>query len=1010
VEQGSIETGIDSTPARTPRRRWPRRVALAVLALVAAGLALVYSGLGSRASAGLLARYVGGISFALDSGAAPSPAPGGVGPLDVRLGYTALPDIITRLQERGFRIEAQANVSDRFRRVAGLGLFPPFHEPTQAGLTLLGRNGAVISRSRFPGSIYTSFDDVPAPVRQTLLYLENRELLDNRFPFRNPAIEWDRFVAALANFAGAKVLGGGGRFGASTLATQLEKLRHSLDGVTRTPADKARQMASATLRAYLDGPLTTDVRRRILLDYLNALPVGAVAGYGEVIGMREGLRLWFGLDPDSADRRLRTAIVAPADAGQEFRAVMMLLLAQRRPSYYLNTEAGRKTLVETTDSHLRLMEADSVVSAALARAALASRLTVRTEPPPPVRMAFVERKAINASRTHLAELVAAPSQYQLDRYDLTARTTIDSAGQVAATRLIRRLADRAFVDSVGLSGERLLGQQDPARVAYSFVLYERTPQGNALRVQVDNLDRPFDLNLGARLELGSTAKLRTLVTYLDIVARLHAELADTTTADSAPARRAGDPITRWTREYLGSHPDATADSVLAAAMQRRYSASPSETFFTGGGTHAFGNFDRTYDNDVPTVLEGFRHSINLVFVRLMRDVVRYHEARVPGYDPGILDDPAHPGRRAVLERFADREGRAGIDRAARRHRGLAPDSSLTLLLSGRATPPRHARLLRALDPGMPEDSLQAAVATRFPGQSLTPDELRAVTRTIPASASLEDRAYVTGTDPLELWVVSRLRANPARTAGELQAEGAEARQGASAWLFRNTPSVRRAQDRSIRIMLERDAFQGILTAWRTVGYPYNDIVTSLGSSIGSSGDRPGALSELVGILVGDGIRRPAVRLEELHFAAGTPFEVRLRRDTLPGHRVLSPAVAAVARAALDDVVSAGTATAVRDALPGSGLTIGGKTGTGQNQSRTFGPGGRLVASRTTSRTATFVFHLGDRFYGSATAYVDGAEAERYAFTSGLPVRVVRLLLPQLASLLAPPEAAVTGGS
>jgi membrane peptidoglycan carboxypeptidase len=769
-------------------------------------------------------------------------------------------------------------------------------------------------------------------------------------------------------------------------------------------------MASATLRAYLDGPLTTDARRRIVLDYLNALPVGAVNGYGEVIGLREGLRLWFGIDPDSADRRLRTAVVQPAEAGRDYRAVMMLLLAQRRPSWYLHAEAGRKALVELADSHLRLMEVDSVVPAPLARAALESRLTVQTDPPPPPRMSFVERKAINAARSHLAELVAAPSLYQLDRYHLTARTTIDSAGQLAATRMLRRLADRNFVDSVGLNGERLLGQEDPSRVAYSFVLYERTREGNAVRVQVDNLDRPFDLNSGARLELGSTAKLRTLVTYLGIVAALHAELTDSTAGDSTPARRAGDPITRWAREFVAARPDTTVEAMLQAAMQRQYSASPSESFFTGGGAHSFGNFDRNHDNDVPTVLIGFRHSINLVFVRLMRDVVRYHEARVPGYDPAILDDPAHPRRRAILERFADAEGRTAIERAARRHRGISSDSSLTLLLQGRVTPVRLARLLRALDPRTSEDSLRSAVAARFDEQGLTPDELRAITRTVREAATLEDRAYVTGTDPIELWVVAQLRVRPGLTVAELQAEGTQARQDAAAWLFRNTPAVRRAQDRSIRIMLERDAFQGILTAWRNVGYPYADIVTSLGTSVGSSGDRPGALAELVGILVSGGIRRPPVRVEELHFGAGTPYEVRLRRDTLPGQRVMSPAVAEVAIAALDDVVSAGTGATVRDALPGSGLTIGGKTGTGENLSRTFGAGGRLISSRTTSRTATFVFHLGDRFYGVATAYVDGAEAERYAFTSGLPVRVVRLLLPQLSSLLATTGAATVAGS
>ena len=48
---------------------------------------------------------------------------------------------------------------------------------------------------------------------------------------------------------------------------------------------------------------------------------------------------------------------------------------------------------------------------------------------------------------------------------------------------------------------------------------------NYLRVQTDNLAQPFDINEGAKLDLGSTAKLRTLITYLEIVAELHARLA-----------------------------------------------------------------------------------------------------------------------------------------------------------------------------------------------------------------------------------------------------------------------------------------------------------------------------------------------------------------------------------------------------------------------------------------------------------------------------------------------------
>ena len=56
-------------------------------------------------------------------------------------------------------------------------------------------------------------------------------------------------------------------------------------------------------------------------------------------------------------------------------------------------------------------------------------------------------------------------------------------------------------------------------------------------------------------------------------------------------------------------------------MERRYSASPAERFFTGGGVHTFANFKREDNGKVPTVREALRDSVNLAFVRLMRDIV-----------------------------------------------------------------------------------------------------------------------------------------------------------------------------------------------------------------------------------------------------------------------------------------------------------------------------------------------------------------------------------------------------
>ena len=65
-------------------------------------------------------------------------------------------------------------------------------------------------------------------------------------------------------------------------------------------------------------------------------------------------------------------------------------------------------------------------------------------------------------------------------------------------------------------------------------------------------------------------------------------------------------------------------------------------------------------------------------------------------------------------------------------------------------------------------------------------------------------------------------------------------------------------------------------------------------------------------------------------------------------------------------------------------------------------GGVVVRGRATlalNRTATFVFHLGPRYFGSLTAYVVGPDAAKYRFTSGLPVQILSSMAPILLPYL-----------
>ena len=209
----------------------------------------------------------------------------------------------------------------------------------------------------------------------------------------------------------------------------------------------------------------------------------------------------------------------------------------------------------------------------------------------------------------------------------------------------------------------MLEDSDPAKLIYSFLLVEATPNGNQVRVQADNLNAPFDFNKSVKLELGSTAKLRTVTHYLEIIAELHQELNGLDRKQLAErAQTAPDPLTRWAAETLMSG-SIELQPFLDKAMERRYSASPYETFFTGGGVLHFENFDRIDNKKILELREAFRNSVNLVFIRLMRDVVAYHRARL-AYD---ADRCARQSRQPAASKNAsgDRRGRVAQRFAAR---------------------------------------------------------------------------------------------------------------------------------------------------------------------------------------------------------------------------------------------------------------------------------------------------------------------------------------------------------
>ena len=281
----------------------------------------------------------------------------------------------------------------------------------------------------------------------------------------------------------------------------------------------------------------------------------------------------------------------------------------------------------------------------------------------------------------------------------------------------------------------------------------------------------------------------------------------------------------------------------------------------------------------------------------------------------------------------------------------------------------------------------------------SPRALRAL-RTTYAGLSLADRGYVARVHPLELWLVGYLRRHPGATLSEVPDASASERQEVYAWLFKTRHKS--AQDKRLRELVELDAFAQVHRSWQRLGYPFESLTPSYASAIGASGDRPAALAELMGIIASDGVRRPVQRVGALHFARDTPYETRLEPRDAGAEQVLPAEVAATVRRALIQVVQDGTARRVKGALVdanGRAIEIGGKTGTGDHRYGHTGRGGRAGTERKISRSATFVFTIGDRYFGTIMAYVNEPYAARYRFTSALPTQLLKSLGPQLLPVL-----------
>jgi len=278
-------------------------------------------------------------------------------------------------------------------------------------------------------------------------------------------------------------------------------------------------------------------------------------------------------------------------------------------------------------------------------------------------------------------------------------------------------------------------------------------------------------------------------------------------------------LRRFVATYLLDNADPGLAGMMQAAMDKPYLAGTGERFFTAGGRHRFANFNRRHGGRMP-VDKALQQSVNLVFIRMMRDIVDYHIGTINQTRGDIITDTSHPLRMVYLRRFADMEGQQYLRRFYGDYRGLPPHAILERIAArAKFLRPRLAAAYRTVLPRLTYEGFAGLIneyALHKPADEEVMRDLYDMYS--PARLNLADRSYVSSIHPLELWLAGHLYRRPNATWDEIVDASADVRQESYRWLFKSNRIA--AQNRRIRTLLEREAFVPIEEQWRKLGYPF----------------------------------------------------------------------------------------------------------------------------------------------------------------------------------------------
>jgi len=842
------------------------------------------------------------------------------------------------------------------------GIVPDRIDPAH-NFTVLDADGE-IAFDYDSGYEIENYSDIHPDIIKLMLLAENPKSLDLLYPedpgepeIQNYTVEWK----ALAGNLTKRLLGQDVHGAASTLFTTAMKASFSKDGTTSGGFDKFNQMFNASL--FLNAKDRLKAGEDMVLDFMNIVRLGSgpKTWQGEVRGFSQALDAFFGVSLKEMNSKLED----PRTRAQALKQIATLIVGIRRPV--------RLTSEKTEEQNILTQRTNDLLEQAFEEGVIVQSIYRQSRGSTPGWNYQKKKKALNLDmglhRDVTSTLnVLAQEYYEATGIRVSLPDLLNMNIQVSHTnqkKIQSKIADalKRLQTDAEFRNQLFKGYfnnaADIAKVNFSAYIVDKN--GRVLVHTDTNSDVQDDLAKNSRKPLASTAKVRVLFHYTKVLTDLYERYAEMSKEElDTDFLKVKNNLSVFVNRHVRANYDSVQKNnkgvfrtLLKAAMGRKFSATEKK-FYTNGGLIPIENYSDVFNGKEVTIAQATAQSINIPFVYLMQEMLNFYVEERFGETLSSIKKNPHDKARSKWAR--DEIGRV-IDQAIENEK----ESIIH----------RINKFIAFVGESELEGDIDFAI------DAYTDTEMQDFLK--------RQKSWRKG------WLRRQIK-NGEVTDG---ANTARILRENTNWLKQR----RNKANLAIRIhdVIEKEVFEYDFTpAWGTFGYQYS-VLDSLNSGIGKSADSPGALVELMNILINKGVKKNFNELEGITFAANTDFETSLEStDDAADQKVLEPEAAEVILNILETVVTRGTASQAKQAedllLPS--IKQRGKTGTGGNE-RIVGVDevGEPVKTRD-NRVAAYMFSIGDNISGIVEGYVEGEDAIQYKFSSALMARIyAKVIVP-----------------